>query len=205
MRYSQYEEDDLIAEFFGQDYVGTFLDLGAANGSNSSNTRALALRGWSGWLVEPHPYAFSEMFNLYRQVPNIHLIHAAISASGEPIRFYHSKDQLSTGFEPTVKLPNMQQYFNGSYLVPTLRPSKLYDVIGRPKIDFVSLDCEGMDLEIAESSVELFKTARLLCYEHDLPGCHPSADYDAKWRVVLEKIGFTKVFAKTEGNTLVSR
>jgi len=202
MRYSQYEEEAIIREFFG-DHVGTFLDLGAADGLKNSNTRALALRGWTGWCVEPNPYLFNELFKLYRMHPAIRLVHAALSQSGDVLKFYNA-EQLSTASEETVHLENMRPLFTGSYLIPSITPSKLAKLVNT-QFDFINLDCEAMDLEIAGSAKMLFEGARLLCYEHTLPGVPTDAIYTAKWQAMLDFHGFTKVIGRTEGNVLVAR
>ena len=45
--FSQYNEDEIITEFFGN-YAGTFLDVGAYDGISDSNTHALSLKNWRG-------------------------------------------------------------------------------------------------------------------------------------------------------------
>jgi len=50
--YSQNNEQQVILDYFGEHYIGTFLDLGCNDGQTFSNTRALALNGWSGVLVD---------------------------------------------------------------------------------------------------------------------------------------------------------
>ena len=52
--YSQNQEEQYILNHF-KDKQGTFLDLGAYDGKELSNTRALVEQGWAGCCVEPHP------------------------------------------------------------------------------------------------------------------------------------------------------
>lgn len=58
--FSQNREQRIILDFFGA-HRGTFLDIGANDGVTLSNTRALALLGWSGILVEPAPMAYRKL------------------------------------------------------------------------------------------------------------------------------------------------
>lgn len=205
IRYSQYEEDDIIADFFGN-HVGTFLDIGAADGVRNSNTRALALKGWKGCLVEPLSSQFIALTKLYGESPGMILVNAAVSGHGNPAVFHTgSEGQLSTASVDIPLLPHMSSFFTNSYWVATLNPHQLLSIIGETQLDFVSLDCEGLDLQIASQSEDLFKSVRLLCYESDKTGREPSHDYDEMWRRVLARQGFHRVVAKTRGNTLVAR
>jgi FkbM family methyltransferase len=206
MPYSQYEEETIIANFFGPSFVGTFLDIGAADGVRNSNTRALAERGWKGWLVEPLPSAFSELLKLYSGNPSIALIHGAVSDHGKPVRFYTGKEgQLSTASRETAKLEHMRPWLNQNFFIPTLTPKDMMEIMGNDEIDFVSLDCEGLDLEIARACQDLFKKVKLLCYESDMPGQSSNPAYEAAWHEVITQLGFTRQVGKTQGNTLVAR
>ncbi len=201
MRHSQYEEDDIIREFFG-DKPGRFLDLGAADGQKSSNTRALFERGWKGVCVEPNPRLFAELFDLYRQCPDVTLVNAALSIDGRELRFYQA-DQLSTAFEPTVGLENMAPLFTGHHWLPSITPRRLAQLTV-PPFDFISLDCEGMDYEIAYAAGSLFAGAKLICWEHTLPGTMTTDEYLAKMRAVFAANGFKREIGRTEGNILVA-
>lgn len=205
MSYSQYNEETIIADFFGG-FTGTFLDIGAADGTKNSNTRALALNGWKGWLIEPLPSAFLELLKLYAGNPSIGLINAALTDHGKPVRFYTGKEpQLSTACRETTRLEHMRPWLTQSFFMPTLTPQGLMEIMGNDEIDFVSLDCEGLDLEIALACKELFAKVKLLCYESDMPGQQPNPEYEAQWHQVTTYLGFTRQVAKTQGNTFVAR
>ena len=53
-KYSQNNEQEFILNYFNG-YKGTFLDLGAYDGIELSNTRALMELGWLGMCFEPNP------------------------------------------------------------------------------------------------------------------------------------------------------
>lgn len=194
--YSQYCEDEIISEFFG-DYVGTFLDLGAGDGTLCSNTRALAERGWRGWLVEPEARAFLELRKLYADNHRIKLLNCALSYNGRPLCFYPHDGQLSTGVEALAQSAER-------YMIASVQPSELAPLI-YSAFDFVSLDCEGMDQEIAGDAFGFLCKTRLFCYEHDLPNRPHDDSYSKRWASLIRYYGFTKVVGKTEGNTLVTR
>lgn len=200
---SQYEEDAVISQFFGS-HVGTFLDIGAGNGMKGSNSRQLILLGWSGWLIEPHAWQFADLYNLYRDTKTVKLFNGALSDHGHPIEFFHHADQLSTGRSASVEMKHMRPYFDGSYFIPTVTP-QAFAQLSQCQFDFVSLDCEGMDLEILRRGASLLEGTKLLCYEHDLPGCEPDPGYRQEWEIALRSLGFTQVVGRTKANTLITR
>ena len=51
--YSQTGEQQVIFDYFGPEFKGTFLDIGANDGVTFSNTYGLSLKGWRGVCVEP--------------------------------------------------------------------------------------------------------------------------------------------------------
>lgn len=64
MPHSQSNEDQILKSIFAklQIKTGTFVELGARDGINLSNTRSLYLEGWTGVLIEADP-AFEETLN----------------------------------------------------------------------------------------------------------------------------------------------
>jgi len=64
--YSQNNEQQVILDYFGEHYIGTFLDLGCNDGATFSNTRALGLRGWSGTLVDASEKAINIAKSVYK-------------------------------------------------------------------------------------------------------------------------------------------
>src|SRR5688572_15752664 len=94
-RYSQNNEQDVILKYFG-DYVGTFLDLGAYDGINLSNTRALVRKGWGGVMVEASPTVF-ERLKLNCEVFNrLCLLNFAVSDKDGVAEFYDNQNAVAT-------------------------------------------------------------------------------------------------------------
>lgn len=51
--YAQFDTDEVIARLFPEDFVGTYLDIGAHDPVVGSNTFLFYLRGWRGVTIEP--------------------------------------------------------------------------------------------------------------------------------------------------------
>ena len=53
--YAQYGEDSILLDFFGINYKGLIVDVGALDGYHLSNSFLLSQLGWKSILVEAHP------------------------------------------------------------------------------------------------------------------------------------------------------
>ena len=84
--YSQDEEDvTALAHYFHNLYNGTFLELGALDGTMFSNTRLYEeQRGWRGVLIEPNREEFEKIPTVR---PNSIAVHAAICDSTQDVHF----------------------------------------------------------------------------------------------------------------------
>ena len=62
-RYSQWGEDEFIAEFFKDNQNGIYLDIGCFNPFMYSNTCLLHKKGWSGINIDINPTSI-DLFNI---------------------------------------------------------------------------------------------------------------------------------------------
>lgn len=71
--FSQNGEDGMIAEIVGRIGIekGSVIEFGAHNGVYCSNSRALILKGWKGYLIEGDPNLFRQLYALYKRPSNI--------------------------------------------------------------------------------------------------------------------------------------
>ena len=164
MKYAQYGEDKDILKFFG-DYVGRFLDVGAHDGITFSNTARLAERGWSGVCVEPSPSTFIHLIENHKGRP-IELVNAAIAPESKLMRFWDSGgDALSTLTE--AHRDKWAGYpFRGMWLKP-ITWDDLLSVLPGP-YDFLNIDVEGINAEVALFAPLDAIGARMICLEDDL-------------------------------------
>lgn len=203
--YAQYGEDLFVAEFF-KGRTGMFLEIGALDGVKDSNCRKLAEMGWSGVAIEPNPALFVKLMKNYNGF-DVHPICALVT--GEPgIRTLHlNNDGLSTTCPEVFGdfLKNHKDvHFTGSCFAPCVTPDHIAKRFGN-HFDFVSVDAEGMDIEIVRASKDLLKHTQLLCIETQKPGQGHSHDYSQLWNHALAETGFTHVLHTTKGNTLLKR
>ena len=201
--YAQYGEDFFIAEFFNG-FTGNFLEIGAMDGVKLSNCRKLAGRGWTGVAVEPNPALFIELMRNYSGWPVECILGVMMPESG--LRTLHfNQDGLGTTDPETLRtLSDCGVKFTGFARMPAITPKDIVNLYGN-HFDFVSIDAEGVDLEIVLASEELLRHTKLLCVETDMPGKPPDTEYQKKWDAAFDWLGFRKVVHKSAGNTLVSR
>lgn len=175
-RYSQNLEQDYILDYFKDKPSGVFIDIGANDGITFSNTRALALSGFKGVFIEPSPKAFERLKTLYNGHKGFYLYAVSIGDHNGKAILQESGSLCSAadvGLVSSVKVEEnirwMRHFVEGKYVVfnpievPMFRWKTFYNRLKIKKFDFVSIDCEGFDLEIL-SQMDLTEV-RCICLE----------------------------------------
>lgn len=173
MKYSQNDEQNVILKYFGS-HKGAFLDIGANDGVTLSNTYALFKLGWHGVCVEASPAAFGRLLTTYAGVnpQNILCLNYAIGGYDGEILLHESGELLgkgdvalvsSTKTEETKRWTSLNMPFK-DVLVPMWSFKTLLKKLKRT-FDFISLDIEGMELEVLpQIDLKLLGT-KLICVE----------------------------------------
>lgn len=203
MDYSQWGEQAIILDFFKGKVDGTFVDLGAFDGRTGSNTRALAELGWAGVLVEASPFAFVELVKEMAPFPKVQLVNATIMPFNGLTPFFETRSQVSTA-ETAHKVG---EWLKHCFQVAAVTPLTLLGVFGG-YFDFVSVDVEGVDLDVIRVLGPLLAGTSLLCYETRRPNRPPEPEYTAAMRSALAGYGFIRIVGETNGgsgNTLIAR
>jgi FkbM family methyltransferase len=166
MMHSQNDEERVIEEFFRDKPQGWFLDVGAYDGVTLSNTRALALKGWSGVLIEPSPFAFIKLVELYGHEHRFILVNAALALESRLTPLHCSPQApLSTIEERAYKIHGQETSFT-SFLVHTLPLEGFFLGMGEGFPDFLSVDTEGTSPPLALAILE-YCQPQLVCVEHE--------------------------------------
>jgi len=197
MRYAQYGEESIILDFFGQDSTGTVVDVGAADGIRYSNSRYLIELGWSGVLVEPHPTYFDKINELYKDIDSVTTINAAVySEEGEMPFYVYGRDEhaqvstLSKEFKERVVNVHGDKFEENPTMVNVIRLSTVLQEAG--KVDFLSVDCEGVDMEVIKSNDWDLYRPTLVCVEHSMP--------KSELHEFMNSVNYT-FLRETQGNT----
>ena len=142
---------------------GFFLDVGSADGTALSNTKALERRGWTGICIDPFPK------NMEGRTCRM-LKEVVFSEAGRTVSFQASGDiggiaeTLGIGKEMAMQAPTVD-----------LTTTTLGDVLQRTKappfIHFMSLDIEGAELEALKAFP--FETHRIGAFAIEHNGEEP--------------------------------
>lgn len=179
--YSQNAEEQYILEYFAG-FKGSFADIGANDGVTLSNTCALAESGWSGVYVEPSPKAFAKLKeNIDSITKSARLIDAPIgklyaynfmlgTTNDKAFPFHESGSHLTAndvGLLSTASEADRAKWAGSTQFeaitVQCFRWKTFLNRLAITKFDFISIDAEGMDLEILKQ-IDLTET-QAVCIE----------------------------------------
>ena len=173
--YSQFDEELIIRDFFGDRRGGFFVDVGCAFPKKNSTTYYLEKHlGWSGIGVDALP-RYAQRWKKLR--PNSEFVAFAVTdRSGEAVTFWQAT-------VPTVSSLSKKQAANFSrgkvkpIKVGTITLTKLLDDRGVTEIDFLSIDIEGSEpAALAGFDVERFRP-ELVAIEVMLKNTKKISDY----------------------------
>jgi FkbM family methyltransferase len=154
--YSQDGEDVVLKGFFLVDKVkkGFYVDIGAHHPKRFSNTFMFYKNGWKGINVDALPGS-KKVFNKNRKKDiNLEL---GISRREEYLNYYIFNEPALNGFSKELShfRDNKSRYnLIGTKKIKTYPLSYILDkhLPKDQKIDFMSIDVEGLDLEVLESN-----------------------------------------------------
>jgi len=153
--YSQNNEELYITKHFemlensGVPITKTFLDLGAYDGLDLSNTRRLMELGWSGMCVEPHPEIFKKLVVNCDSFPLVLFCPYALGEKNGFAEFNANDTYYSTLKESELKRWQNHDFKFSPITVEVVDFERFYNKVSFFKTyDFISIDCEGLDYEI---------------------------------------------------------
>jgi FkbM family methyltransferase len=170
--FSQEGEDMILRRYFGQRKSGFYVDIGAHHPFRYSNTYMFYKKGWRGINIDATPGSM-KLFERYR--PHDTNLEMAITRAPETLEFFLFDDHAYNTFSPEQadKATEAGANLLSKQAIPGL---PLADVLAREippgrAIDIMSVDVEGMDLDVLKSNDwEQFRPHILLveCLESDL-------------------------------------
>lgn len=160
MKYSQLSfaqegEDVILASIMNKPpgYRGFYVDIGAHHPFRFSNTALFYQKGWRGINVEPS----TTHLNAFRvDRPEDIILNVGIGKEPGMLTFYKFNDGALNTFDK--KLAEERNGFREYYIVEEIPvpmvPLKdiLEEHAGNRKIDFMTIDVEGLDMEVLQSN-----------------------------------------------------
>lgn len=153
--YSQEGEDMVLKKIFETDSSGFYIDIGAHHPKRFSNTYYFYKRGWKGINIDAMPGSM-KLFNLIRSRD----INLEIPVSNEKkiLKYYVFNEPALNGFSKELS-ENRDGEDTQFKVIKTLQleTSRLDEILEKyvpknQKISFLSIDVEGLDLEVLKSN-----------------------------------------------------
>src|SRR5919198_5481490 len=167
--YSQFGEDLWLARRFEDQRTGFYVDVGAYDPFNASNTLLLYRRGWTGINIEPDPGGLAR---LHRFRPRDINLGVAISDSEGGARFI-----VAGSFSGLETPDHLWRTPSATRVIVATRRLESILAQHRPvgEIDLLDVDCEGHELAVLRSNDwERFRPSVVLVESH--PGSSSDAD-----------------------------
>jgi FkbM family methyltransferase len=167
--YSQNNEQEIILNYFG-DFKGRLLDIGANDGRTLSNSLALIEKGWEAVCVEPAPHAFARLCREHYANPLVMNLRIALGKEVGKLPFQVSGELLKQDDTCLVStlVPEETHRWAGTVAFETIHVevTDWQNFTEKDKTyDFISIDAEGMDLEIVKQMNLKAIGCKLLCIE----------------------------------------
>jgi len=149
--FSQKGEDIIIEKIIGQKKKGFYIDVGAHNPNIYNNTKRFYVKGWSGINIEPNPILIKEFIRQRRRDINLNV---GVRKTSGKAKFYEFEfDGLSTFSKDEMKKNQKLGYKLKQELdIDVLSLKKIITKYYYKKIDFLSIDTEGLDFEVLQSN-----------------------------------------------------
>lgn len=159
--FSQYGEDRWIVEHLNIPDKGVFIEIGAFNGVNCSNTIYFEKKGWTGLLVEADPENASRCY--YNR--KCQTVHCAVSNDkGFKKFFVNPKDHGLSGLIGSGE----------EIKVETRRAEELISLLEIDHIHIASIDIEGTELDAWKSFGMYKDKVSILIIEYNTSGLQPN-------------------------------
>lgn len=151
--YSQFNEDLLIDLFLASKGKGFYLDIGANDPSFNSNTKRFSDKGWSGINIEPEVDSFDKFCVSRTRDINLNIGVGPVKGT---LTFYKVVgDSTLSSFN--IKIAKKMAMKFGltieEIVVDVLRLVDVFEnYVQDNQVDFLSVDTEGIDLEVLQSN-----------------------------------------------------
>jgi len=169
--YSQEGEDMVLRRFLGQQTAGYYVDVGAHHPMRFSNTQYFYNRGWSGINIDATPGSM-RLFEKYR--PRDINIEAAVADGQRELTFFMFTEPALNSFDEELSCSRPRSCsLVGQQKIVTETLSQILEerLPADQAIDFLSVDVEGLDLQVLRSNDwEVFRPRFVLveCHGFDI-------------------------------------
>jgi FkbM family methyltransferase len=152
--YAQEGEDLILTEYFDNIKEGFFVDVGAYNPVLFSNTYLFYLKGWRGINIDARPGSM-EQFNIVR--PRDINVETAVGVEEKTLTYYMFDEPALNGFSKQISEDRNSNTPFQIVNTVDLQLKRLETILNEhlpagQEISFMSVDVEGLDLEVLNSN-----------------------------------------------------
>ena len=153
--FSQEGEDLILARLFENKYNGFYVDVGAHHPYRLSNTYKFYSMGWNGINIDALPGSMKPFNELRPRDINIEA--AILRDSSVPVKYYVFDEPAINTFDESLAKKWVEESTFRLIQTMELVPQRLSDILDKhlpvdQEIDFLTVDVEGMDLEVMYSN-----------------------------------------------------
>jgi FkbM family methyltransferase len=153
--FAQEGEDMIMNRFFEHKAKGVYVDVGAHHPFRFSNTAFFYRKGWTGINIDPLPSA-APLFKKYRK-RDVN-IQKGVSLEEKQLTYYSFNEPAYNTFSEE----KANEYINANLVLPDVQKIKIDTVPlrkildehipARTTIDFLTIDTEGLEMEVLRSN-----------------------------------------------------
>lgn len=142
---SSLAEDELVWDFFDRRASGFFIDVGANEPADGSQTWLLEKNGWNGILIEPLPH-LAERLRAERNRSRVYQVACGPPGHLKSAEFYEATSHDHSGLAKYA-VDASDQYVR-MHQVQMLTLDEVIEEAKCQTIDFVSIDVEGAEFDV---------------------------------------------------------
>lgn len=153
--FSQEGEDRILARLFHKKDTGFYVDVGAHHPLRFSNTYLFYLRGWHGINIDANPQS---MHAFKARRPRDTNLEIGVGRNHQTSTYYRFSDPALNSFDPELsKARNLADSPFRIVGTSEIAIKPLVDILDEylpeeEKIDFLTVDVEGLDFEVIQSN-----------------------------------------------------
>lgn len=171
--HGQSREDEIAWKIFQHEPAGYFVEVGAYDGVILSNTYAFERRGWRGMCFEPHPEFHRQ---LVANRPGSTCIHAAVGNRIELATPFYSTPNAMLSSTSLVDIESLKSIYVDDreqfeqmqeITVPLITLDYALAIHGVERVDYLSVDVEGRELDVLQGFEIVRWRPRLVIVENN--------------------------------------
>jgi FkbM family methyltransferase len=205
--YGDYETDLAIQKYFDPEYVGTCIDIGAGLGTDRSNTYYFEKKYWTCLCIEPNPNLYNHM-RMYRRLA-LNLACSNHNKKSAPFHVYvvdqNNQEAISSLVVDQRLVESHKEIINETYKIE-VEVKKLDTILSRiniEKIDFLSIDTEGTELDVLQGFDIQKWSPKLLVVENNFNETKIK-DYLARFGYILsERLGVNDFYLRSDEKPVI--